>query len=78
MCKDGPGPSPGPARMSYLPGSTSLAWVYKPSARNADKAPTLNLAPARRVIKEIGPGPGSLGLVQGRARPGAHVILAWF
>ena len=64
---------PGPARTSYLHGSTRLAWVYKSSvglawiyktsARKVDKHPTLNTAPARSVIKKEGsrawvPGPG--------------------
>ena len=38
-----------------LPGSISLAWVYKTSARKVDKHPTLNTAPARSVIKTGGP-----------------------
>ena len=29
VCRDGPGPGLGPARMSYLPGSIRLAWVYE-------------------------------------------------
>ena len=28
---EGPEPGPSPARMSYLPGSTRLAWAYKSS-----------------------------------------------
>ena len=60
---DGPGPGPGPAQrarhtcmgLEVKPGSTSLAWVYKTSARKVDKKPTLNSAPARSVIKKGGP-----------------------
>ena len=35
----------------------------------------MNTAPARSVIKKKGARPGSLGPVQDRARPNAHVIL---
>ena len=51
-----------------LPGSISLAWVYKTSARKVDKHPTLNTAPARSVIKKRGPSPGPWA--RSRARPG--------
>ena len=59
------------------PGTPNLAWGYKTSAQKEYKHPTLNTAPARSVIKKKGARPGSLGPVQDRARPSAHVILAW-
>ena len=37
----------------------------------------LYLKVTRSVIKKWGPRPGSLGPVLDRARPSAHVILAW-
>ena len=58
-----------------LPGSISLAWVYKTSERKVDKHPTLNTAPARSVIKKRGPGPGPWAW--SRTGPSAHVILSW-
>ena len=52
-------------------------WVYKTSARKVDKHPALNTAAARSMIKKKRARPGSLGPVQDKARPNAHVILAW-
>ena len=69
---------PGPARTSYLPGSTSLAWVYKPSVGLQDKppqrrqAPNIEHSPRKKCYEKggpaqvPGPGPGP-GLAQ-RAR----------
>ena len=57
-----------------LHGTASLAWDSKTSARQVDKNPTLNSAPARSLLKR-GPGLGSLGPVLDRARPILDFIL---
>ena len=66
-----------------LPGSISLAWVYESSVGLQDKrpkgrqAPNIEHSPRKKCDQKKGTRPGSLGPVQDRTRPSAHVILAW-